>query len=154
MEDMIQLVATCLFGLEKYLGEEICALGYEKIALNLQEEVRASKEKIEELEDTIHHLISLIKESNMGTNRLLKKGQEISKAIQTSTMRDFSEDMLLVRDKVVGMRNLDEEVAKCGERNKIQLSDIQEDVQMQKNTLAELESDLSHLLDTAEEQLT
>ncbi len=137
-------------------SEEIrqTALGYEKTALNLQEEVRASKEKIEELEDTIHHLISLIKESNMGTNRLLKKGQEISKAIQTSTMRDFSEDMLLVRDKVVGMRNLDEEVAKCGERNKIQLSDIQEDVQMQKNTLAELESDLSHLLDTAEEQLT
>ena len=27
-----QLVATCLFGLEKLLGEEIEALGYEKIS--------------------------------------------------------------------------------------------------------------------------
>ena len=30
MEDRIELVATCLFGLEKFLGEEIDALGYER----------------------------------------------------------------------------------------------------------------------------
>ena len=28
MEDRIELVATCLFGLEKFLGEEIDSLGY------------------------------------------------------------------------------------------------------------------------------
>ena len=28
----LQLVATCLFGLEKQLGEEIDALGYERIS--------------------------------------------------------------------------------------------------------------------------
>ena len=60
--------------------------------------------------------------------------------------------MILIRDKVVGIRNLDEEVAKCTERNKIQLSDIQEELQNQKKEMAEMESDLSHLLDTLEEQ--
>ena len=31
MEERIELVATCLFGLEKFLGEEIDSLGYERI---------------------------------------------------------------------------------------------------------------------------
>ena len=30
MEETVELVATCLFGLEKYLGEEIDALGYRR----------------------------------------------------------------------------------------------------------------------------
>ena len=49
------------------------------------------------------------------------------------------------------IRNLDEEIAKCVERSKIQMSDIQEDLQNQKHDLAEMESDLLHLLDSAEE---
>lgn len=31
MEERIELVATCLFGLEKFLGEEIDALGYQRV---------------------------------------------------------------------------------------------------------------------------
>lgn len=31
MEEQIELVATCLFGLEKFVGEEIDALGYERV---------------------------------------------------------------------------------------------------------------------------
>lgn len=136
-------------------SEEIrqTALVYEKAAITMKEELASSKAKIEELEDNIHRLVSLVKDSNMGTTRLLKKCQETNQAMKNSTMRDFSDDMILMRDKVVGMRNLDEEVAKCGERNKIQLSDIQEEVQNQRRELTELESDLSHLFDTAEEQL-
>ncbi len=136
-------------------SEEIrqTALGYEKAAAAMKEEVVASREKIAELEEVIHKLVALTKDSNMGTARLLKKCQETNQAIQNSCMRDFSDDIILIRDKVVGMRNLDEEIAKCGERNKIQLSDIQEEVQNQKKGLAELESDLSYLLDLVEEQL-
>ena len=66
---------------------------------------------------------------------------------------DFSEDMIQIRDKIVSIRNLDEEIAKNVERNKIQLSDIQEDIHKQKQEIAEIESDLLHLLDSAEEKL-
>ena len=137
------------------VSEEIrqAAANYEQATLSLKEEVTSSREKIEELEDTIHRLVALIKEGNIATTRLLKKCQETEKMVQNSTMRDFSDDLILMRDKVVGMRNLDEEIAKCGERNHIQLSDIQEEVLNQKRELAELESDLSYLFDTAEEQL-
>ena len=133
-------------------AEEIrqTAVSYEKTAVAMKEEVEASRAKVAELEETIVHLISLMKESNVGTAKLFKKCQETQNAIGKSSMRDFSEDLILIRDKVVNMRNLDEEIAKCAERNKIQLSDIQEDIQGQKKELAEMESDLLHLLDSAE----
>lgn len=136
-------------------SEEIrqTALIYEKAAVTMKEEVIASQAKLNELEETIHRLVGLLKESNMGTARLLKKCQETNNAVKNATMRDFSDDMILMRDKVVGMRNLDEEIAKCAERNKIQLCDIQDEVQAQKQAVVELESDLSHLFDTAAEQL-
>lgn len=136
-------------------SEEIrqTAFIYEKVAVSMQEELAASREKIDEMEDIIHHLVSLLKDTNMGAARLLKKAQETNKMAQSSQMRDFSEEMILLRDKVMGMRNLEEEIAKLGERNKIQLSDMREDIISQKQELLEIESDVSHLLDTAEETL-
>lgn len=136
-------------------AEEIrqTAVSYEKAAVTMKEEVVASREKIAELEETVAHLIALMKENNVGTAKLFKKCQETKNFMEQSGMRDFSEDLILIRDKVVKIRNLDEEIAKCGERGKIQLSDIQEDIQNQKQELAEMESDLLHLLDSAEEQL-
>lgn len=136
-------------------AEEIrqTAVSYEKAAVTMKEEVEASYAKIAEMEETIQHLVSLLKENNMGTAKLFKKCQETQNAMAHSGMRDFSDDLILIRDKVVNIRNLDEDIAKCAERNKIQLSDIQEDIQNQKHDLAEMESDLLHLLDSAEEQL-
>lgn len=136
-------------------AEEIrqTAVSYEKAAFAMKEEVDASRAKIAEMEETILHLVSLLKESNMGTAKLFKKCQETQKFMENASMRDFSDDLILIRDKVVSIRNLDEDIAKCAERNKIQLSDIQEDIQNQKHDLAEMESDLLHLLDSAEEQL-
>ena len=80
------------------------------------------------------------------------KGNVAVSSVTKIGVSDFSEDLITIRDKVVAMRNLDEEIAKCGERNKIQLSDIQDDIQNQKQEIAEMESDLLHLLDSAEDQ--
>ena len=135
-------------------AEEIrqTALSFEKKAVTMREELAEANGRIAELEEVIARLLSLTKESNMGVTRLLKKNQEISQAVANSGMRDFSNDMIELRDKIVGLRNLDEEIAKCGERDKIQLSDVQEDVANQKKQLAELESDISYMLDMIEEQ--
>lgn len=129
------------------------ALEYEKQAEDMKAEIAQSAEYIDKLEEVIAHLIALLKENNMSTTRLLKKAKDIQRESETTETHDFSEDMIAVRDKIVGLRNLDEEIAKCGERNKIQLSDIQEDTQSQKNELAEVESDLLYLLDMADEDV-
>ncbi len=136
-------------------AEEIrqTALTFEKKAASAKDELEQSKKRIVELEETVGRLVSLMKENNMGTTRLLKKCQESNKAVKESSMRDFSEDLILIRDAVVGLRNLDEDIAKCGERNKIQLSDVQEDIQTQKQKVAELESDISYMFDVLEEKL-
>lgn len=133
--------------------EEIrqAAVSYEKTALALKDEIEASQSKIAEMEETITHLIGLLKENNMGTAKLFKTCQETQKFIHQSAIRDYSDDLISIRDQVVKIRNMDEEIAKSAERNKIQLSDIQEDIHSQKHNLAEMESDLLHLLDSAED---
>ena len=130
-------------------SEEIrqTAIKIKKKAVVMREELEHSQERIAEREDIVGRLVALMKENNMGTTRLLKKCQESSRAMEKAAMRNFSEEMILVRDKVVGLRNLDEEIAKCGERNKIQLGDVQEEVLSQENQLKELESDISYMLD-------
>lgn len=128
------------------------AVNCEKAAIAMKEEVEASRDKIAELEETIQHLVTLMKDNNVGTAKLFKKCHETQTFMASSEIPDFSDDLIFLRDKVVNMRNLDEEIAKCGERNKIQISDIQEDMQNQKHEIAEMESDLLHLLDSLEDQ--
>ena len=136
-------------------AEEIrqVAVEYEQSARLMKEELVSAVEKIDELEEIVYHLVSLMKENNKGTTRLLKKCQESVKQVKDSAMRDFGEDIVGIRDKVIGLKNLDEEIAKCGERNKIQLGDIEEELQKQKTELRELESDMSYMLDLAQEQI-
>jgi methyl-accepting chemotaxis protein len=133
------------------VAEEIrqSALYYEETALAMKDELQKSQERVQELEEYVLRLVSLIKDGNVNTTRLMKKSMELNKKVSNCSMRDFSEPMLTIRDKVVSMRNLDEEMAKLSERNKIQLGDIQEELQMQKQALDELENDLSYMLDEA-----
>lgn len=113
-------------------------------------EIASSNERIAELEEVVGRLLQLVKESNKGATRILKKNRECCQKIETTGMRDFTEDIVVFRDKIVGMRNLDEEIAKCAERDKIQLNDVQEDVAKQKEQFMELESDLSYMMDLME----
>lgn len=130
------------------------ALDYEKTALDMKEELTDAQERIKELEDVIGRLISLMKDGNKGTNRLLKKSMELNKRVTNTTMRDFTEDVAEMRNQVVSVRNLEEEVSKLGERNQIQLNDIQEELQKQNKDITELESDLSHMFDEAEKNIS
>lgn len=126
---------------------------YEKALTAMKEDAIVAQARVLELEETVARLISLMKDNNVGMTKLLKECQETVEFMNQSGMRDFSADLIPLRDRVVNMRNLDEEIAKCCERNKIQLSDIQEDIQNQRQELAEIESDLFYLLDAAEAQV-
>ncbi len=129
------------------------ALSYEKTALALRDEITESYKELQELENTIHHIVSLLKDTNMGAAKLLKKCQHNSKLMEHSSMRDFSEELEELRDQVVGLRNQDEEIIKSGERNKLQLTDIKEEIQAVKKDLSEMDSDISYLMDLVEEQM-
>ena len=129
------------------------ALDYEKSVLVMKEDLEASQERVQELEEYVLRLVALIKDGNVGTTRLMKKYMTLHKAVEACSMGNFSDEVALMRDKVVSIRNLDEEMVKSSERNKIQLTDIQEELKTQKQELRELDSDLSYLFDDVVEQI-
>lgn len=113
----------------------------------LKQELQSVVNRVDKAEEVINHLIALIKENNVSTTHLLKKSQKAKNLVSQTVVKDFTEDFAQIRDKAVGLQNLDEEILKCGERNKIQLADITEDMQSQKRELAEMESDVSYVYD-------
>jgi len=126
---------------------------YEKTLAAMMEEIRNSYLELQEMENNIHHMVSLLKDSNKGATNLLKICQKNSTLIEKSVIRDTSEDMAEFRDKVVSLRNLDEEIVKCTERNKLQISDVKEEFLAFKKDLAEVDSDISYFMDLANEQM-
>lgn len=126
---------------------------YEKTTSAMKEELNEVQRKNKELEENVLRLVALIKEGNVHTARLMKKSGQLNKMLEKSSIRDFSEDMISMRDKVVSMRNLDEEITKSGRRNKIQMDDIQDEIQTQKKNMDELESDLSYMFYRIKERM-
>lgn len=137
-------------------SEEIrkMALVYEEAAVSLKAELEEAKSEIDELEHIIHHLVSLMKENNIAASRLMKQCQKTHKTMEDSNIRDYSENLVLMRDMVVGLKNLDEEISKAGERNHIRFSDMQEDIRKQEDCIQEIEKDLCHLVNAAKEGVT
>ena len=127
---------------------EMTESNFEERVAALREEITESYKDIQELERTIHNLVSLLKESNMAATKLLMKFQTNEKIMRTSVMRDYSEDFGDMKARMVELRNADEEISKFGERSGLQMGDIKEEMQAIKRELAELESDISYIMDT------
>lgn len=131
---------------------EMNEANFEEQATVLRMEITESYKDIQELENTIHHLVSLLTESNKAATKLVMKFGAYDKLVKNSSMRDFSEDLAEIKDEVVGLRNTDEEISKCAERSKLQMEDIKEEMQAIKTEIAEIESDISYLMDVAEQK--
>ncbi|MBR4026037.1 MAG: hypothetical protein IKJ01_00580 [Lachnospiraceae bacterium] len=125
---------------------------YEEKINIMQEELEASNRQIEILENTIQSFIALLRNNNKSTTRLLKWAQEIVKKAKNSVIDKFTDNTLSLRDKVVGLRNMDEEIVKSGERNKIQLGDIKEELQAQKKELTEVAEKFFDIFQLIEKQ--
>lgn len=116
-------------------------------ALSMKEELHAAEERIRELEDVVVRLVSLMKENNVAATKLRKNSTDLDKQMSEFPKYDFTEDVSNIRAKVITVRNLDEEILKVSERNNIQMSDIQQELQEQKTDLQGLKSNLSDLFD-------
>lgn len=132
---------------------EITQDNYQEKSVALMHEVMDSYQEIQELEKVIQQLLSMLKESNMASTKLVMKFQGNERMIQSSRVRNFTEDMAELRDDIVGLRNVDEEVCKVTERIAIQVEDVREELASMKNELAELESDILYLKDIVEEDV-
>ncbi|MCI5857186.1 MAG: methyl-accepting chemotaxis protein [Agathobacter sp.] len=118
---------------------------YEDSAKELQEQLDASDAKIIEMEETIHHLIGLLKESNMGSAHLLKELMGLQKHVDSCGEMNFSDNIKTTRQTVTQLRNSSEEIIKSEERSRMQMEDIAEEVESQKKSEQEVVGELQKL---------
>jgi chromosome segregation ATPase len=118
---------------------------YDDTANELLDKIAASDEKITEMEEVIHHLIALLKESNMGIAHLMKELFQLKQQVDESSCRSFADDVKTVREAVMEIRNGSEEIIKSEERSRMQMEDISEEVEAQKKSEQELIGELQKL---------
>lgn len=118
---------------------------YEESAKELQEQLAASDAKIAEMEEVIHHLIGLLKESNMGSAHILKELSGLQKHVEQCADIDFSNDVKQMHQTVTQLRNSSEEIIKSEERSRMQMEDIAEEVESQKKSEQEVVGELQKL---------
>ena len=88
---------------------------YEEALSEFRAELDASDKRISELEETIHHLVSLLKDNNVATGKLLKSNEKAVKLLENPDILAFSDEVSQWKEQIVGLLNVDEEVLKAKE---------------------------------------
>jgi methyl-accepting chemotaxis protein len=118
-----------------------CARQYETAAQALKGKVLESEQRVKALEETVHHLIGLLKENNVGTAKLMRSVQDTESSAKKSEIPDISTELASLRDDVLGIYNLEEEAIKAGERSRMQMEDIQDELHTQQKSGDEIEKE-------------
>ena len=121
------------------------SVNYDKTVFDILRVLELSDVYISKLEEQIHHLVGLLKENNVETSKLMKMCSETAKEAKNSNDREFSKDILSLKDGIVGIKNYEEEILKLEERNKMQISDVMEEVDTQTNSSQEIEDKMGSL---------
>lgn len=124
---------------------------YESAVNSLQEEVNKSNEKMNEMEEQIHYLVGLLKDSNVATTKLMKNCEGTVQRANQVADNQFSNELTEMKEQITGVLNTEEELVKTQERNLIQLTDIDEEFKSQKEQKDEVVNTMGALIDSATE---
>ncbi len=121
----------------------LLASNYENIARDMKNQVKAQEEKISELEEQIRLLIGLLKENNVSTIKLMKLNTQTDEMAKESNFITDKSVIEELKKEITGIYNMEEEVLKLDERNRLQM----EDILTEANTQAEKEKEIQLQLD-------
>ena len=127
---------------------------YEEALSEFRAELDASDKRISELEETIHHLVSLLKDNNVATGKLIKSNEKAVKLLENPDILAFSDEVSQWKEQIVGLLNVDEEVLKAKERNRLQLEDIEGEIQLQNQKQEEISQSLMKSMKQAKEYMS
>ncbi len=132
-------------------AEEVRGLArqYERSVTVLKEKIAQSDEKLDKLEENMHHIVSLLKENNVAITKLMRDCEALKKTTEQSVIGDFSEDFGMIREEIVGIRNSEEEIIKAEERNLMQFDDIREEIESQKSNEQEISEEWRRIYQSA-----
>lgn len=112
-----------------------------------------SDEKLKEMGEQSHRLVGLLKDSNVATGKLYKKSQATEEMIRSSSIRPYSGDVSGWKEHLVGIRNTEDEILKLQERSRIQMEDIQMEIEAQEKAQKEISDELQPAFRHAKEYI-
>lgn len=83
------------------------------------------------MEEDIKHLISLLKDNNVATGKLMKHGTTVDSAVKKLQLDECILAIDNSRSNIIGIKNTDEELLKIEERNRMQISDMEAEFEAQ-----------------------
>ena len=114
------------------------AVNYDKLIAEARQQLTEADARIAQLEEHVHHLVSLLKDNNMSTTRLMKSCKEAVKDADRMIHGIQVEVLTEMQNQITALRNSDEEITKSEERNRMQMEDLTEEVLTQQKNQKEI----------------
>ena len=111
---------------------------YDELIDQAHKRLADSDERIAELEEQVHRMVTLLKENNVAMTKLMKSCQEASRQAQEWNRLKPCPNFKEMENQIVVLRNADEEISKSEERNRMQMEDFTEEMESQKKNFDEL----------------
>lgn len=134
-------------------AEEICSCSeyYDREARILEEKLREADAKWEMLEEQIRHLNELLKDNNISMGKLMRDSMQSMATYEVSQLklREMLPDAVVVQADA--LQQSERELSKVRERMQLQMEDIRNECEAQKECLKELKEICSGLCGKAED---
>lgn len=114
------------------------AVNYDKVIAQTREQLEQSDDRLNELEKQVHHLITLLKENNIATAKLMKLCQDAVNKADALSQNPLMDDFIEIQNQMSALRNADEEIVKSEERNRMQVDDLNEEFLAQQKNQKEI----------------
>ena len=114
------------------------AANYDKVIAQIREQLEQSDDRLNELEKQVHHLITLLKENNIATAKLMKLCQDAVNKADALSQNPLMDDFIEIQNQMSALRNADEEIVKSEERNRMQVDDLNEEFLAQQKNQKEI----------------
>lgn len=114
------------------------AANYDKVIAQTREQLEQSDDRLNEMEKQVHHLITLLKENNIATAKLMKLCQDAVNKADALSQNPLMDDFIEIQNQMSALRNADEEIVKSEERNRMQVDDLNEEFLAQQKNQKEI----------------
>ena len=114
------------------------ATNYETEIGLMKEELSQANERAAYMEEQIRHLVSLLKENNIATAKLMKQCGETNELAARLNPGIDNEVLTEFKKNVIDLKNAEEEILKSEERNRMQLEDMFTEIETQQKNQEEI----------------
>lgn len=111
---------------------------YDEVIASAREQLEDSEKEVKKLEEEIRRLVSLLKDNNVATTRLMKSCGNVVKEAEKAGKTSIGGDLEMLANQVTILKNSDDEIVKSEERNRMQLEDLSEEFVSQAKNQKEL----------------